>query len=131
MLSSPLVHVDNAGNENAGRSFENSDVDDGRHKGVRWDMVAIGVGVVVLLLVVLAISGVVTYAYSNSHKDRQRRYTGCTGLILSLWFFKLHFAPVIYNVLYYVMVIIEPLRFCPGPAFAIDVCEILISYQHD
>ena len=36
-------------------------------------MVAIGVGVVLLLLIVLAISGVVTYAYNNTHKSRQRR----------------------------------------------------------
>lgn len=41
--------------------------------GVRWDMVAIGAGVIVLLIIVLGLSGVVTYMYRHSHKDKQRR----------------------------------------------------------
>lgn len=59
--------------------------------GVRWDMVAVGVGVMVLLLVVLGISGVVTYTYRNTHKSRERRlekhyfprtYTRCCSISL-------------------------------------------------
>ena len=45
----------------------------GKAGGVRWDMVAIGAGVIVLLIVVLGLSGVVTYAYRNSHKNKERR----------------------------------------------------------
>lgn len=41
--------------------------------GVRWDMVAIGAGVIVLLILVLGLSGVITYMYRHSHKDKQRR----------------------------------------------------------
>ena len=41
--------------------------------GVRWDLVGVGVGVMVMLIVVLVLSGIVTYTYRNSHKDKQRR----------------------------------------------------------
>ena len=40
---------------------------------MRWDMVGVAVGVVVVLIAVLVLSGVVTYSYRNTHKNRQRR----------------------------------------------------------
>lgn len=77
-----VVHID-SGEGDSGQSYHD---DSGRGVGhggggggaakgggVRWDMVAIGVGVILLLLIVLAISGVVTYAYRNTHKNRERR----------------------------------------------------------
>ena len=82
-LAPTVVHIDSGG-EDTGQSYHG---DGGRgvghggdgaaesagSGGVRWDMVAIGVGVILLLLIVLVISGVVTYAYRNTHKNRQRR----------------------------------------------------------
>ena len=44
-----------------------------RAGGVRWDMVGIGVGVMVMLIIVLVLSGLVTYAYRNTHKNKERR----------------------------------------------------------
>ena len=90
-----VVHIDGGGSsgKDAGHSYQNSGGDVSRGSGVRWDLVAIGVGVIVLLLIVLAISGVVTYAYSNTHKSRERRYIfidvcpKCSLLLIQVYYF--------------------------------------------
>ena len=77
-----VVHIDSGGgdggqsyHDDSGRGVGHGGAGGGVAKGggMRWDMVAIGVGVILLLLIVLAISGVVTYAYRNTHKNRERR----------------------------------------------------------
>ena len=74
------VHIDSGGkdtgqsyHDDSGRGVGHGGAGAGGGGGVRWDMVAIGVGVILLLLIVLGISGVVTYAYRNTHKNQQRR----------------------------------------------------------